>query len=76
MIASEHGDQPLFIFVYTIANHFPWDFSSGPSLTPEWRELGNAPEVDEYLRRQMLSERDYTDFIAAAAAANFPASRS
>ena len=24
MIESEKGDQPLFIFVYTVFNHFPW----------------------------------------------------
>ena len=24
MIESERGEQPLFIFVYTVFNHFPW----------------------------------------------------
>jgi hypothetical protein len=62
MIESEKGDQPLFIFVYTVFNHFPWWNRLRPELTPDWRDLGNEPEVDEYLRRQTLSARDYTDF--------------
>ena len=31
MIESEKGDQPLFIFVYTVFNHFPWWNRCGPS---------------------------------------------
>jgi hypothetical protein len=62
MIESERGDQPLFIFVYTVFNHFPWWNRLRPELTPDWRDLGNEPEVDEYIRRQMLSARDYGDF--------------
>ncbi len=64
MIEAEKAksDQPLFIFVYTVFNHFPWWNVLRPELTPEWRALGNDPEVDEYLRRQTLSARDYTDF--------------
>ena len=52
MIESEKGDQPLFIFVYTVFNHFPWWNRLRPELTPDWRALGNEPEVDEYIRRQ------------------------
>jgi hypothetical protein len=62
MIESERGDQPLFIFVYTLFNHFPWWNKLQPELTPGWRDLGNHPEVDEYIRRQMLSAQDYADF--------------
>jgi hypothetical protein len=62
MIESEKGDQPLFIFVYTVFNHFPWWNRIRPELTPDWRDLGNEPEVDEYIRRQTLSARDYADF--------------
>ena len=62
MIESEKGDQPLFIFVYTVFNHFPWWNTLRPELTPAWRNLGNEPEVDEYLRRQTLSAHDYADF--------------
>jgi len=62
MIEAERGDQPLFIFVYTLFNHFPWWNKLQPELTPGWRDLGNHPEVDEYIRRQMLSKQDYADF--------------
>ena len=62
MIESEKGDQPLFIFVYTVFNHFPWWNRLRPELTPDWRDLGNEPEVDEYIRRQTLSAHDYAAF--------------
>src|SRR4029079_5513908 len=62
MIESEKGDQPLFIFVYTVFNHFPWWNRIRPELTPDWHDLGNEAEVDEYIRRQTLSARDYGDF--------------
>jgi hypothetical protein len=71
IIQSEKGDQPLFIFVYTMFNHFPWWNVLRPELTPDWRSNGNDPQVDEYLRRQWLSERDYTDFRQKLAA-GFP----
>ena len=71
IIQSENGDQPLFIFVYTMFNHFPWWNILRPELTPDWRSTGNDPQVDEYLRRQWLSERDYTDFRQKLAA-GFP----
>jgi hypothetical protein len=63
MIEREHARSPLFVFVYLAANHFPWDHSYRPDLTPEWRDLGNRPLVDEYLRRQAMSARDYADFV-------------
>jgi len=62
MLASERGDQPLFIFVYTVFNHFPWWNRLRPELTPDWRPINSDEEVDEYLRRQTLSARDYADF--------------
>ncbi|HWP25593.1 MAG TPA: sulfatase-like hydrolase/transferase [Xanthobacteraceae bacterium] len=64
LIEREHERSPLFVFVYTTANHFPWDNAFRPDLTPGWRPPGNDPEVDEYIRRQSMSARDYTDFVA------------
>jgi Sulfatase len=64
MFAKERGDKPLFLFVYTAANHFPWTYRFRPDLAPEWRDLGNRADVDEYLRRQHLSAQDYTEFVA------------
>ena len=62
VIEAERGEQPLFIFVYTVFNHFPWWNKPRPELTPGWKDLGNHPEVDEYIRRQTLSAKDYGDF--------------
>jgi len=64
LIAREHAASPLFVFVYLAANHFPWDERYRPELTPGWAGLGNAPEVDEYVRRQTMSARDYKAFVA------------
>jgi hypothetical protein len=62
-IIARERDQPLFLFVYTVANHFPWDFVYRPDLTPEWSTPGNSPDVDEYLRRQTMSAQDYQEFV-------------
>jgi phosphoglycerol transferase MdoB-like AlkP superfamily enzyme len=64
MIALEHGNGPMFVFVYLAQNHWPWDHRWRPDLLPEWKDPGNMPEIDEYLRRQALSARDYADLIA------------
>jgi hypothetical protein len=64
LMKRERGEQPLFMFVYTAANHFPWTYRYKPELTPEWVETGNPYEVDEYLRRQLMSIEDYPAFIA------------
>jgi phosphoglycerol transferase MdoB-like AlkP superfamily enzyme len=66
-IERERGEKPLFLFIYTLANHFPWDVRFRPELTPEWRDLGNGTEADEYLRRQAMSARDYAAFRAELA---------
>jgi hypothetical protein len=64
LMKRERGEQPLFMFVYTAANHFPWTYRYKPELTPEWVETGNPFEVDEYLRRQLISIEDYPAFLA------------
>jgi hypothetical protein len=63
-IESEHRKAPLFLFAYVAVNHFPWDWTFRPDLSPDWRPLGNDPEVDEYIRRQTMSARDYAEFLA------------
>ncbi len=63
IIAKHRGKDPLFLLVYTAQNHFPWSFRFRPDLAPEWRDLGNRPDVDEYLRRQHLSAVDYQAFV-------------
>ena len=63
IIARERRRGPLFLFVYTAANHFPWDSTFRPELTPSWRGLGNSPNIDEYIRRQTLSAKDYAALL-------------
>jgi phosphoglycerol transferase MdoB-like AlkP superfamily enzyme len=65
LIAEQPANTPLFAFVYLAANHFPWEKKFRPELLPSWRSPGNAPIVDEYLRRQAISAGDYTGFIAS-----------
>jgi len=50
------------VFVYLAANHFPWNYHYRPDLFPDWKNPGNPFEVDEYLRRQEMSVRDYAAF--------------
>jgi hypothetical protein len=64
IIAREGSKGPLFIFVYTVANHFPWDTRLRPELTPDWRELGNIPKIDEYIRRQGMTAVEYAALLA------------
>jgi hypothetical protein len=60
----ERGEAPLFMFVYTVANHFPWDTRYRPDLTPGWTQLNADAQTEEYVRRQSMSARDYNDFLA------------
>jgi hypothetical protein len=64
LMAEQPPGAPLFTFVYLAANHFPWQTRLRPDLTPSWRPLGNAPVIDEYLRRQAMSASDYAAFVA------------
>jgi phosphoglycerol transferase MdoB-like AlkP superfamily enzyme len=64
LIAEQPAKTPLFAFVYLAANHFPWEKKFRPELLPSWRSPGNAPIVDEYLRRQAISAGDYAGFVA------------
>ena len=67
IIARERGNGSLFLYVYTVANHFPWDTRLRPELTPGWRDLGNAPSIDEYIRRQGMTARDYSALLGRLA---------
>ena len=72
IIERERGNGPLFLYVYTVANHFPWDTRLRPELTPDWRDLGNAPDIDEYIRRQGMTAHDYRRLLERLAQ-EFPA---
>ena len=58
----------MFVFTYLMANHFPWSYRYRDELAADWQDLGNAEvkgqRIDEYLRRQDISARDYRTFVA------------
>jgi hypothetical protein len=62
VIAQERNNGPVFVFVYLATNHFPWNYRYRPDLLPSWVNAGNPYEIDEYLRRQEMSARDYAQF--------------
>jgi hypothetical protein len=64
LMADQPAGKPLFTFVYLGANHFPWETRFRPDLMPSWRAPGNAPSIDEYLRRQAMSAEQYKAFLA------------
>jgi hypothetical protein len=65
LIARERLKQgPLFSFVYLTANHFPWTSVYRADLTPDWQAPGNTSEIDEYIRRQMMTAQAYQEFVA------------
>jgi phosphoglycerol transferase MdoB-like AlkP superfamily enzyme len=64
LMSQQPPASPLFAFVYLSANHFPWETKFRPDLMPSWRNPGNEPVVDEYLRRQAISVGDYDGFVA------------
>ena len=76
MIERERDKGPMFLFVYLAANHYPWDYRWRPDLMPEWKDPGNTPDVDEYLRRQTHELPRLCRACSSASSATFPASRS
>ena len=63
LIENEQRNGPMFVFVYLAANHFPWTYRYKPELLPEWRDLDNPQQINEYLRRQAMSAQDYARFV-------------
>ena len=64
---QQPSQSPVFMFVYLTANHFPWTSVYRPDLTPDWTPPGNTAEIDEYIRRQTMTAKDYGDFTARLA---------
>ena len=44
IIARERGNGPLFVFIYTVANHFPWDIRYRARAHAGLARLGNGAE--------------------------------
>jgi hypothetical protein len=68
LIQREKAQGPVFVLTYLMANHFPWTYRFRDDLARDWHGLGNpvvdGNSVDEYLRRQEMSARDYRAFVA------------
>jgi hypothetical protein len=64
-IAKEHqtSDQPLFVFMMTMAAHGPYDFMFEPKRKISGMPFGNTAEVDEYLRRLTMAQDDFAGFV-------------
>jgi hypothetical protein len=67
LLRRDRAKGPMFVFAYLMANHFPWSYRFRDELTLDWKDLGNAEvnghRIDEYLRRQDMSARDYRAFV-------------
>jgi hypothetical protein len=63
MIERERAGGPMFLFVYLAQNHYPWNYRWRPDLLADWKGPGNDFIVDEYLRRQEMSFRDYAALL-------------
>lgn len=62
------SDRPLLLFVMTMATHSPYDTRFDPAETLPGEPWGNAPLLDEFLRRLVLQRRDFDAFAGRLAA--------
>ena len=60
--------SPMFIFVYTSANHFPWDFRYRADRLPRWRPTGNRPISTNICAGRKSAPSDYAALCRAAEA--------
>jgi len=58
-LKQELGSAPTFFLLYTTANHAPWDFRFAEEVLPNWPPTQNPTDVDEFLRRQIMSASQY-----------------
>jgi hypothetical protein len=67
LLRRDRAEGPMFVLTYLMANHFPWTSRFRDETTLDWHDLGNVEvnghRVDEYLRRQEMSARDYKAFV-------------
>lgn len=59
--AAQDG-RPLFLFVFTMAAHSPYNFRFRPERLARGEPFGNDEETDEYLRRLTFAQEDYWAF--------------
>jgi phosphoglycerol transferase MdoB-like AlkP superfamily enzyme len=62
--ASGDG-RPLFVFLMTMTAHAPYDYRYETSFKVDGEPFGNAPEVDEYLRRLTMARLSLRAFVSS-----------
>lgn len=68
------SDNPLFIYVQTMAAHGPYNFKYMPEETVPGGGPGTPVEMDEFLRRMAMAKIDY-DFFLTEIKRRFPDKR-
>jgi hypothetical protein len=67
----ESSDQPLFVYVQTMASHGPYDSVFMPEENVSGGGPGTSREMSEYLRRAAMAQRD-NEFLMAELKRRFP----
>ena len=55
----EASQQPLFMYIQTMAAHGPYDYAYMPEVDVPGGGPGTHPEMHEYLRRLAMARMDY-----------------
>ncbi len=66
------SEQPLFVYIQTMASHGPYDRAYMPERTCRAAVPGTSAEMSEYLRRAGMAMRD-GEFLMAELKRRFPA---
>ncbi|MFN3891717.1 MAG: sulfatase-like hydrolase/transferase [Beijerinckiaceae bacterium] len=70
----ERREGPLFIYLQTMAAHWPYDVTYWPERKVKGGDAGAHPEINEYLRRLAMAKEDY-DALLRDLSARFPGER-
>ena len=65
------SDQPLFVYVQTMASHGPYNSAYMPEENVPGGGPGTSPEMSEFLRREAMAQRD-GDFFMDELKRRFP----
>ncbi|HJU31585.1 MAG TPA: sulfatase-like hydrolase/transferase [Hyphomicrobiaceae bacterium] len=66
--------KPLFVYIQTMAAHWPYDYKYEPDVEVPGGDPGTNPEMDEYLRRLAMAKMDF-DFLLSSLQQRFPSER-
>jgi len=66
--------KPLFLYLQTMAAHWPYDYAFMPEVEVPGGAAGTDPEMHEYLRRLSMAKIDF-DYLSRELARRFPRER-